>query len=40
MPRLHIDEVLEGMVLSEDIISTINNKVLLKKGDKIKKRFY
>ncbi|NLK63228.1 MAG: HD domain-containing protein [Fusobacteria bacterium] len=39
MPRLHIDEVLEGMVLSEDIISTINNKVLLKKGTKLKKDF-
>lgn len=39
MPKLHIDEVLEGMVLSADVMSTVNGKVLLKKGTKLKDSF-
>jgi len=39
VPKLHISEVLEGMILSDDVISPINNKVLLKKGTKLKKNF-
>ncbi len=39
MPRLLISEVLEGMILSEDVVSPVNKKVLLKKGTKMKQEF-